>query len=173
MTIAEFVQSLTRAQAASFDGSQLSVGFGGVGKAIAEAFGTVLDPEAPVLYGVQLTDSLRRRPNSDAWEGKLVWMLVLPSDIIEVVTDTEEIRSKTTLRVRLAMRPLQDLRGAELTWMFSSPREAVCRLRFVDDPVNIASTDITSAVLDEGAAEVLSRFVVAALQARADAAGAR
>src|SRR5262245_54174282 len=110
MTPAELVTALP--DAVQFGSSVLHIGQGDsepVRQAIAHGLSTILGPTEQVRYAIQIGAGLGRVPHSELLTGKLVWLLVSASALIELTAEMTRDEGPAALRVTTHRTPLDEV----------------------------------------------------------------
>jgi hypothetical protein len=176
MTPAELVSALP--DALRFGPSVLNMGQGDsepVRQAIAQSLSAIVAPTDQLRYAIQIGPGFGRVPHSDMLTGKLVWMLVASSALIELTAEMTRDEGPPALRVTTHRTPLDDVlrSGLEHAIVHGHALHAAVVLGSKDRSRRISSREV-AATNEAAGVEILTGFVqalIGAVPAAADGAG--
>lgn len=165
MTAAELVSALP--DGVRFGRSVLHMGqveIEQMGPAIARSLGVIVAPTEDIRYGVQIGPGFGRVPHGDTLTGKLVWILVVPSALIELTAEMTRDEGPLALRITTHRTPLDDVlrSGVEHAIVHGNALHAAVVLGSKDRSRRISSREIAAANEASGV-EILAGFVQALL----------
>jgi hypothetical protein len=138
-----------------------------MGQAVGRCLKSVITPDEEIRYGLQVGPGFGRVANSDLLTGKIDWLLVLPTGLVEFTAEMTRDEGPLALRLTTHRMPLADVlrHGVEHTTVHADPvHSAVVLGGLSQGPKErqrrISSKEVVS-VGDDHGLDALAGFVLA------------